>query len=175
MYKQCQSHAVPLVLGIVVGLVVGLNIQGLWPNVPLHASATEGLDNFAIATGLVDDGIEALYFLDYLTGDLKAAVINPKNGKFTSLFTYNIAGDFEASGTRARYLMVTGLTQLVRGRSNFQPADSSIYIAEATTGKVAAYTIPWNSTLHAAGKQQIGVLQPLDLIPMRTTIVRDQQ
>ena len=68
-------------VGIVAGLVIGLNIQGLWPSVPLHASATHGLERFAIATGLVDERVEALYFLDYLTGDLRAAVINPKTGK----------------------------------------------------------------------------------------------
>ena len=164
-----------LVAGIVLGLVIGLNIQGLWPNVPLHATATEGLDKFAIATGLVNNGVEALYFLDYLTGDLKAAVINPKTGKFNSLFTYNIASDFEGAGSNARYLMVTGLTQIPRGRSGFQFADSSIFIAEASSGQVAAYTIPWNSSAQAAGKQQVGQLVPLDRIPMRTAFVRDEQ
>ena len=39
---------------------------------PLHATATHGLDKFAIATGLVDDSVEALYFLDFLTGDMRA-------------------------------------------------------------------------------------------------------
>ena len=87
-----------LVAGIVIGLVVGLNMAGLWPNIPLHATATHGLDKFAIATGLVDDSVEALYFLDFLTGDMRAAVINPKTGKFNSFYTRNIATDFGGAG-----------------------------------------------------------------------------
>jgi hypothetical protein len=173
---RVQHHGgLLLAAGVTLGLVIGLNVQGLWPNVPLHAVATEGLDKFAIATGAIASDIEALYFLDYLTGDLKAAVINPKTGKFNALFTYNIAGDFPVAGGTPRYLMVTGITQIPRGRSGFQYADSTIYIAEATSGIVAAYTIPWNSSLHAAGKRQVGALVPLDQIPMRTTFVRDEQ
>lgn len=175
MIERKQHGAATLFIGLVLGLVVGLNAKGLWPNVPLHATATQGLDKFSIATGRVDDDMEAIYFLDFLTGDLKAAVISPRNGKFTSLFSYNIAGDFATRGGGARYLMVTGLTQIPRGRAGFQYADSSVYIAEASTGKVAAYTIPWNSSLHAAGKRQTGTLQPLDMIPMRTAFVRDEQ
>ncbi len=164
-----------LVIGLFLGLAVGLNMQGLWPNIPLHATATQGVDKFAMATGLVKNGVEALYFLDFLTGDLRAAVINPKTGQFNSRFTYNIASDFENAGRTSRYLMVTGLTQMPRGRSNFQFADSSVYIAEASTGKVAAYTIPWNPGMQAAGKPQNGPLVPLGAIQMRTAFVRDEQ
>jgi hypothetical protein len=161
--------------GVILGLVVGLNIQGLWPSMPLHASATHGLDKFAIATGLVDDRVEALYFLDYLTGDLRAAVINPKNGKFNSFFTRNIAADFGGAGRAMGYLLVTGAANMPRGTANFQYANSIVYVADATTGQVAAYTIPWNSALQAAGKTQYGEFQPLDVQPFRTAFVRDEQ
>jgi hypothetical protein len=161
--------------GVVVGLVIGLNIEGLWPTVPLHAAATHGLDKFAIATGLVGDRVEALYFLDYLTGDLRAAVINPKNGKFNSFFSRNIAADFGGAGRTTGYLLVTGSADMPRGTANFQYAQSIVYVADATTGQVAAYTIPWNSSLHAAGKTQYGEFQPLDVRPFRTTFIRDEQ
>jgi len=160
--------------GIIVGLVIGLNIQGLWPSVPLHAAATHGLDKFAIATGYVDERVEALYFLDYLTGDLRAAVINPKTGKFNSFFTRNIAADFGGAGRTTGYLLVTGEANMPRGAANFQFANSIVYVADATTGQVAAYTIPWNSSLHAAGKTQYGEFQPLDVQPFRTAFVRDE-
>ena len=161
--------------GIVLGLIVGLNIQGLWPSVPLHAAATHGLDKFAIATGLVDDRVEALYFLDYLTGDLRAAVINPKTGKFNSFFTRNIAADFGGAGRAMGYLLVTGSADMPRGTANFQYAQSIVYVAEASSGQVAAYSIPWNSTLQAAGKSQQGEFQPLDMAQFRTAIIRDEQ
>jgi hypothetical protein len=160
--------------GIVLGLIVGLNIQGLWPSVPLHAAATHGLDKFAIATGLVDNNVEALYFLDYLTGDLRAAVVNPKTGKFNSFFTRNIAADFGGAGRAMGYLLVTGTADMPRGTSNFQFARSIVYVADATTGQVAAYTIPWNSSLQAAGKTQYGEFQPLDVAAFRTAFIRDE-
>jgi hypothetical protein len=161
-------------LGVVIGLVIGLNVQGIWPSVPLHASATHGLDKFAIATGLVDSGVEALYFLDYLTGDLRAAVINPKTGKFNAFFTRNIAADFGGAGRSTGYLMVTGSADMPRGTSKYQFARSIVYVAEATTGQVAAYTIPWHSSSHAAGQPQYGEFQPLDVRAFRTAFVRDE-
>jgi hypothetical protein len=160
--------------GIVAGLVIGLNVEGLWPNAPLHASATHGVEKFAIATGLVDEDVEALYFLDYLTGDMRAAVINPKTGEFNAFFTRNIAADFGGAGRNTGYLMVTGQANMPRGTSNFQYARSIVYVADATTGQVAAYTIPWNSTFHFAGKPQYGEFRPRDVQPFRTAFVRDE-
>jgi hypothetical protein len=173
MSEWTKNRAVVLTVGIVLGLVIGLNIQGLWPSVPLHATSTHGLDKFAIATGLVDNGVEALYFLDYLTGDMRAAVINPKTGKFNSFYTRNIAADFGGAGRATGYLMVTGFADMPRGANNFQFAQSIVYVADVTTGSVAAYTIPWNSTLQAAGRTQYGEFQPLDVQPFRTAFIRD--
>jgi hypothetical protein len=169
-----RSRYAFLGLGLVIGLIIGLTIAGLWPSVPLHAAATHGIDKFAIATGLVDTSVEALYFLDFLTGDMRAAVINPKTGKFTSFFSRNIAADFGGAGRNSGYLMVTGSANMPRGSNNFQYAQSIVYVAEASTAQVAAYTIPWNSTLHFAGKLQYGEFQPLDVKPFRTAFVRDQ-
>ena len=168
-----RSRAATLALGSILGLVVGLNIQGLWPNVPLHASATEGYESFSIATGLVDNGVEALYFLDYLTGDLRGAVIDVRSGKFNAFFTTNISNDFGSQARNARYLMVTGLADMPRGRAGFNPAKSIVYIADATSGHVAAYLMPWNPSLASAGKPQQGAFQTLDVRPFRTTEIRD--
>lgn len=175
MVQSLRSRPATLLIGIVLGVVVGLNVQGLWPNVPLHATATQGMDRFAIATGLVDNGVEALYFLDFLTGDLRAAVINPKTGKFNSLYVRNIAADFGGVTKNPRYLVVTGLADMPRGRANFQFAKSVVYVAEASSGQVAAYTIPWNSSLQAAGQPQQGVFEPLDRLQFRTAVLRDEQ
>jgi hypothetical protein len=70
--------------------------------------------------------------------------------------------------------MVTGSVNMPRGTANYQFANSIVYVAEASTGQVAAYTIPWNSTQHAAGKVQYGEFQPLDVQQFRTAFVRDQ-
>src|SRR3954454_19432386 len=138
MNRFFNSRSAYLGFGLVLGLVIGLNIEGFWPSMPLHASATHGIDKFAIATGLVDSSVEALYFLDFLTGDMRAAVINPKSGKFTSFYTRNIAADFKGAGRSSGYLMVTGAANMPRGTANFQFANSIVYVAEASTGQVAA-------------------------------------
>lgn len=175
MKPWMQSRPAWLSAGVLLGLVVGLNVSGVWPSIPLYATATHGLDKFAIATGLVDDSVEAIYFLDFLTGDLRAAVINPKTGKFNALYSRNIATDFGQANASARYLIVTGFADMPRGRANFQFAKSIVYVAEASTGVVAAYTIPWNSAFQAAGKPQTGEFVPLDVRPFRTAFVRDEQ
>lgn len=173
--RIANNRSVLVATGLIVGLVVGINLRGRLPSVPLHASATDGLDNFAIATGLVDDSVEGLYFLDFITGDLKCVVVNPKTGKFNSLFSYNIAQDFVSrGGGNPKYLMVTGLANMPRGRAKFQFSQSIIYIAEATTGEVAAYTIPWSSSAQAAQQPQMGTFQPLDRVKIRTMTLRDQ-
>jgi len=175
MVPWTQSRPAWLVAGVLLGLVVGLNVSGVWPSIPLHATATQGLDKFAIATGLVDDTVEAIYFLDFLTGDLWAAVINPKTGKFNALYKRNIAADFGSAGAGSRYLVVTGFADMPRGRANFQFAKSIVYVAEASSAKVAAYTIPWNTAFQAAGKPQQGEFMRLDAAKFRTAFIRDQQ
>ena len=37
-----KTRAGYLGIGLVIGLVIGLNLEGLWPSVPLHAAATHG-------------------------------------------------------------------------------------------------------------------------------------
>jgi hypothetical protein len=184
MARLKEPAFLTLAIGLLIGGVVGWNHDyftpgnsdaDLFESIKLNATATENHDNFAIATGLVDGGVEALYFLDYLTGDLKAAVINPKTGTFAAFFTYNISQDFGgAGGGSPKYLMVTGLVDMPRGRAGFQLSKSALYIADATSGTVAAYIMPWNSSMMAAGKPQTGTFQRLDIKQFRTVVVRDQ-
>jgi hypothetical protein len=105
---------------------------------------------------------------------MRAAVINPKTGMFNSFFTRNIAADFPGAGRSTGYLLVTGTVDMPRGTARFQFSRSVVYVADATTGQVAAYTIPWNSSAHAAGTPQYGEFQRLDVRAFRTAFVRDE-
>jgi hypothetical protein len=89
-----RSQGVWLVGGVVLGALVALNIAGLWPKVPVHAVATHGQENFAMATGIISSNIEAVFILDFVTGDLRGGVLNLQNGKFMSIYEYNILRDF---------------------------------------------------------------------------------
>ncbi len=61
-------------IAVGAGLIGGLILGGLWPHTPLYAIATDRADTFAMATGFLDSETrtEAVYFLDFLTGDLTA-------------------------------------------------------------------------------------------------------
>ena len=173
LQRLCNVLAL-LIVGGAVGAVAVAWFHGGVGRLDVHASATHGEDNFAIATGLVDDDLEGFFFLDFLTGDLRAATISRRNGKFTGFFEYNVTQDFGVMAQNPKYLMVTGLVDLPRGRGESQISRSVIYVAEATSGQVFAYALPYSSTLNAAGRPQTGSFYLVDGGPFRTAFVRDQ-
>lgn len=163
-------------LWLAVGLVVGVAVGGFCPHAPLHATATDRFDTFAIATGYVDEGIEAIYFLDFLTGDLRAAVLSKQvPPRFNSFYERNIIQDLGVDPAKnPRYLMVTGLADIRRGGSRAQPSAAVVYVAEITTGQVAAFGIPWNAQGHASGQLVKDQIYPIDKFKFRTAAVRTQ-
>ncbi len=173
MVQRILNHAAVLVLGLFVGAVLTAAWVGLGQGTQVQATATHGESNFAIATGFVDDSVEAFYFLDFLTGDLRAAVVSRRNGEFVALFERNIQQDFSGGAKNPKYLMVTGMAHIPPGRGQ-KIGNSLIYVAEAASGEVAAYALPWNSSLHAKGQAQRGEFLPLAKGSFRTTFVRDE-
>jgi hypothetical protein len=157
-----------LVLGG-AGLALGLILGGFWPNTPLHAVATDRRDNVAIATGYLDDAIEAVWFLDSTTGDLRAVALSKQTGTFNVFFARNILADLGVDPTKnPRFLMATGTADLRRtGGARLSPSHSILYIYESTTGILAAYSIPWSSTGWVAGQQLGGEITLLDKTPLR--------
>jgi hypothetical protein len=72
-------------------LLLGLCLGGFFPHTPLHSVATDRSETFLVATGMVDESVEAIYMLDCLTGDLRAAVPGKSRGGFTGMFSYGAA------------------------------------------------------------------------------------
>jgi len=162
-------------LWLVSGLVLGLACGGFLPQAPLHAVATDHTDNFAIATGAVDDELEAIYFLDFLTGSLKCAVLSTSTGKFTSAFEALVLDDLGVKANQnPKFMMVTGAAGLRRQGGQMQPGNSVVYVAETTTGRVAAYAVPWTRGLATSVMPFKGVLYRLDVLQFRTAAVRGQ-
>ena len=114
----------------------------VFPEIPLQATATDSGETFAIATGYIADGIEGCFFLDFLTGDMQCWVINGRTGGQGGYFVQNVVADLGVEGGRKnpRYLMVTGQATISGGSSAMKPADSLVYVADATTGNFAVYT-----------------------------------
>lgn len=157
-----------LVLGLGAGLAIGFT------QAPVHAVATDRHENFIIATGPMDNEIEAVFFLDHLTGDLSAAVLSTQSRAFNSFYKYNILNDFGIDPSKnPRYLMVTGIADLRRGASRLRPALSVVYIAELTTGKVAAYGVPWSKERQNANRPSTDTFALLDIQEFRTAAVRE--
>lgn len=163
-----------LVAGIATGIVIGLNVAGWWPQVPLHAVATHGQDNFAICTAPMDDDIEAIFILDDATGDLKAACLNVQMRRFKTFFEYNVLGDLPAPNAKnARYRIVSGVANIRQNVAAGQMARSVIYVAEISSGQVMAYGIPWVPGRAASMVPFRGTLIPLDRWQFRTTAIRN--
>ena len=169
-----RNQAAVLVVGIFVGVVLTAAGLGIGQGVEVEATASHGVNNFAIATGFVDQKVEALYVLDSLTGVLRAVSISRATGQFDSLYEYNVQRDF-GEIKNPKYLMVTGRGLLPRGSRNTQLAASLVYVAEATSGKVYAYAMPWDAAANNAGRPQSGQLIPMGGGEMRDTFIRDAE
>lgn len=164
-----------LVLGIVIGLLVGLNLSGLWPQVPLHAVATHGQDNFAICTGPMDQDVEAIFVLDCLTGDLKAAVMNVQMRRFNTRYEYNVQRDLALGEIKnPQFRIVSGYANIRQNVAAGQVGNSVIYVAEMSSGQLVAYGVPWVSGRASGMMPVTTTLIPLDKWQFRTTAIRDQ-
>jgi hypothetical protein len=194
--KSAMSHwlkkrpVVMLVVGLTAGLLVGVGMmvgtlatlghsssaQGETPEIILNASASHSGKSFAMATGWIDNEIEGLFTLDYLTGDLKCWVMNPRNPAqgWTGGFQHNVIADLGVQqGKEPSYVMVTGQANFLRGGAQTTPASSVLYVADANTGNFAAYTIYWNQTMGRTGALQTGPFQVIAKGKARTLEIRD--
>ena len=161
-------------VGLMAGVLIGLAIGMLWPQTPLHAVATDRVDNFALATGPLDDDTEALFYLDFTSGELKATALSPIARKFFASFSANVVHDLGVDISKnPKYLMVTGNSVFRRGGGQVQPGNAVVYVAELTSGKVAAYAVPWSQAYATAGRQIHAPLILLDVYPMRVSLARE--
>jgi hypothetical protein len=180
-----------------LGLLVGLMIGGLWPHVPLHAVATDRAENITIATGFVDDQVEAIFFLDSLTGTLIGGVParQRRGAAFQSMWQANVNADLlgmmkgisaAKSGRRGaggtvevpktpRYMMVTGALD-IRGLAAAQeaPGRCLVYVVEANTGVVLSYMVPWSANRHNTGALYRAQLSLWAADQFATAVIREE-
>jgi hypothetical protein len=166
MVSRKQHH---WLVAVGIGLAGGVLVGGYWPHTPLHAVATDRAETFAMATGPVDADVEAVYILDFLTGDLKALVLGKQPGTFSGFFQCNVAADLGIDPQKnPKFVMVTGVINLRRGGgSRAQYGSALCYVAEITSGKMAAYAVPWTPSMFASGLAQSGPLALVSKTPFR--------
>ncbi len=164
------SLGMGLCAGLAAGLVGGFILAHLGHETPLHAVATDRVATFAMCTGPVDEDMEAVYFLDFLTGDLRAAVVNKNSRTFMAFFQRNVLVDLGVDpGKNPRFMIVTGTANLRRGGGP-QPGRSIVYVAEVTSGKVAAYGIPWTANMSNMTQVVRGQFIPMDVTQFRSAV-----
>ncbi len=166
-----------LATGLCVGLLVGVGMligtlatvsqrsstERMLPETLLHATASHSAKTMAMATGWIDDEVEGLFVLDYLTGNLNCYVLNKRNIMPPlspySVFSTNIVGDLEVqTGKEPNFVMVTGQMNFPRSGGAAVPANCVVYVADANTGNFAAYSLAINRNLMSGGSVQKGML-----------------
>lgn len=152
-----------------VGMLVGALVAQQYGQSPtngfpeplrVNASATHGGETFAMCTGMISEGVEGVFMLDFLTGDLQVMSVNPRTRLLGGAYKHNVLADLlvDATSKKPAFLMVTGLAPVQTGGAAVRPADSVLYIADATSGNWVAYAIPWNRQIAIAGGAQGGSL-----------------
>lgn len=157
---------------MVAGLVLGVLVSQFWTFELAQATATDRSDQFAICVGpaTIAEPSDAIYTLDFLTGDLKGAVLNRSSGKFTQFFYRNILADFQLDpSVKAKFTIVAGNTLLNSGRGQSM-APTVIYVAELNSGRLNCYTF-------AARESQVVLpvqtFIPVDGFPFRQPVEKE--
>lgn len=137
---------------LTVGLVAGLAISYVWPHEPVLAYGTDRDAQFAMCVcpvgGLagISDSIDGIFTLDFLTGDLRGAVLNRQVNKFTAFYFRNVARDFDIDPKKEpHYSIISGMATIA-GQGGISFASGVLYVGELTSGKVHCYAFPWKET-----------------------------
>jgi hypothetical protein len=108
------------------------------------------VDNHTLAVVPVYTGIEAVVVLDPSAVTLTGYILNRHTGKFFARYYYNrLAADFGLAAVQdPQFSIIGGTTDFNSFGSHTRLADAAVYVAEHSTGKVAAYGLPYNPTYY---------------------------
>jgi len=139
----------------------------------LQAMASHGSETFAIATGPIDEGVEGLFTLDFITGDLQCFIISPRTGGVGGKFKTKIALEIER-GKKPNYLIATGTFASTGGSAGpYKAAGCICYVVDANSGEVAAYTFPWARGSIANNTPQAGEMKLIYQWKTRDLAIRE--
>lgn len=126
---------------------------------PLFATASDTGETMSMATGPIDEEMEGVFFLDFVTGDLACAVLNGRTAQIGGVFKTNVIKDLGIEqAKKPAYLMTTGNATFTGRTGNAQPARCVVYVCDQNTGNFGAYSLTWNRTAAQKGVVQGGGL-----------------
>lgn len=148
---------------LLTGFLAGLGLAAFWPAEEIQAVATDRDQKFAITTVEVfPTAPEAVFVLDFLTGRLTGALLNPQSGLFTNFYFRNIAADF--NNAKGKYALIPG-QGVLQSAGGATSSAGVLYIAEMTSGKVVAYRFPYRNSVEPI--DQVFPLEPFASFPFR--------
>jgi len=158
-----REVAWPLAAAVAVGVAVA---GWMRPVGQVQALTSLANDSFAVCTVPVEGVHEGIFILDFETGDLSGAILNPATARFGVSYKHNVLADlgFKPGQVKnPKFLLVSGVADL---RQTPVPIASSVlYVTDSTTGATAVYGIPWNA--QQAGQPIVAKLLPLDIAKPR--------
>lgn len=148
-------------LGIGIWIGKGSIAKPMLPPELLQANATHGTSTMAICTAPIDEEADGFFALDYLTGDLKGWVFNPRTGTFGGLFLTNISQYLGPPGKNAEYLLVSGRIAPPASGSSTRSASMVLYVVDVRGGGFAAFSVPWDRSMRNSGATQASRFVPV--------------
>jgi hypothetical protein len=151
---------------LAIGVVTGMCLTSIWPHEPAYAVTTDRDSRFAMTTCELSNlsDVEAVFVLDFLTGQLQGGVLNPRTGQFQYTYSRNVAVDFNIdANAEPHYAIVTGKATLPQ-TGRIQHAQAVVYVAELSSGRVAAYAFPYTQSGRVAAAM---AMTPLDSFQFR--------
>ena len=165
-----KSHANEnRLLWLFCGVVGGLCLAYLWPHEELQASATDHSENFAICTVEVAPlaAPEAVFVLNFTTGEIRGALLNQQAGAFTNFWIGNVLQDFQIQSTgKSKFAIIPGQAFLAANGNAGGAAIASgvLYVGELSSGKVCCYAFQYST---APGIQEPRRLDPVAQFPFK--------
>jgi len=164
----------PLAAGLTAAAVIAAAVAGgsvvasLAPPTRVAAVTALAQESFAVCTAPVDAGVEAIFVLDFETGDITGGVINQNTSRFGVGFRHNVLKDLDFKKVKdPKFLLIPGQATFT-GQASGRLARTVLYVTDAATGATVAYGIPWNSQQMAGGAAPpVQPLMPLDIIRPR--------
>ncbi len=170
--------ALIVTLATCVGLFLGVQIATSNSPTPLllEAGTAARGKSLSMATGLIDNNVEALFVLDHDSGNLQCWVLNAKTGAVGGIYRANVIGDLQIDKSgEPDFVMTTGNFFWSSGTSgNEVPAHSVVYVGDSSTGNIVGYTFTYNKQGLIRGVVQGGSLEVICKGAAKEVITRDQ-
>lgn len=164
-----------IAVGVMLGLAMSPERRHDVDLMKLHASASSTGKTISLATGLVDDGDEAVYILDHLNGNLQCWLINSRTNELGGVYRTNVLAALGGGkeGVDADLVMTTGTFEF-NNRGRAIPAQSVVYVADGNSGQAAAFGFTFNKAEIQRGNVEEGELTTILSYPIREDQRREQ-